>query len=58
VSGGAAVLEIQGVTKAYGERQVLRGIDLSVREHGAVALIGASGSGTSTLLRCIDAGRL
>ena len=48
------VLEVRGVTKAYGERQVLRGIDLSVREHGAIALIGASGSGKSTLLRCID----
>ena len=48
------VLEVQGVTKAYGERQVLRGIDLTVREHEAVALIGASGSGKSTLLRCID----
>jgi polar amino acid transport system ATP-binding protein len=33
---------------------VLRGIDLTVREHEAVALIGASGSGKSTLLRCID----
>jgi polar amino acid transport system ATP-binding protein len=49
-----AVLDIQGVTKAYGERAVLRGIDLSVAEHAAVALIGASGSGKSTLLRCID----
>jgi polar amino acid transport system ATP-binding protein len=49
-----AVLDIQGVTKAYGERVVLRGIDLSVAEHAAVALIGASGSGKSTLLRCID----
>ena len=49
-----AVLELQGVTKAYGERAVLRGIDLAVPEHGAVALIGASGSGKSTLLRCID----
>jgi polar amino acid transport system ATP-binding protein len=48
------VLEVRGVTKAYGERQVLRGIDLAVREHGAIALIGASGSGKSTLLRCID----
>ncbi len=48
------VLEIQGVTKAYGERAVLRGIDLRVAEHAAVALIGASGSGKSTLLRCID----
>jgi polar amino acid transport system ATP-binding protein len=50
----SAVLEIQGVTKAYGDRAVLRGIDLAVPEHAAVALIGASGSGKSTLLRCID----
>ena len=49
-----AVLELQGVTKAYGDRAVLRGIDLAVPEHAAVALIGASGSGKSTLLRCID----
>jgi polar amino acid transport system ATP-binding protein len=48
------VLELRGVTKAYGDRPVLRGIDLSVAEHAAVALIGASGSGKSTLLRCID----
>jgi polar amino acid transport system ATP-binding protein len=49
-----AVLELQGVTKAYGDVDVLRGIDLEVPEHHAVALIGASGSGKSTLLRCID----
>jgi polar amino acid transport system ATP-binding protein len=50
----SAVLEVRGVTKAYGGRPVLRGIDLEVAEHEAVALIGASGSGKSTLLRCID----
>ena len=51
---GAAVLEVRGVTKAFGAREVLRGVDLTVNEHEAVALIGASGSGKSTLLRCID----
>jgi polar amino acid transport system ATP-binding protein len=50
----ATVLEVQGVTKAYGPLEVLRGIDLAVNEHEAVVLIGASGSGKSTLLRCID----
>jgi polar amino acid transport system ATP-binding protein len=49
-----SVLEVRGVTKAYGAREVLRGIHLEVREHEAVAIIGASGSGKSTLLRCVD----
>ena len=50
----APVLDIRGVTKSFGPREVLKGIDLAVAEHQAVALIGASGSGKSTLLRCID----
>ena len=54
MSAAPPVLEVQGVTKAYGDEQVLRGVDVSVREHEAVALIGASGSGKPPLLRCID----
>jgi polar amino acid transport system ATP-binding protein len=54
MSAGKPVLEVRGVTKSFGERQVLQGIDLTIGEHEAVALIGASGSGKSTLLRCID----
>jgi polar amino acid transport system ATP-binding protein len=50
----APVLEFAGVTKSFGELQVLDGIDLEVAEHEAVAVIGASGSGKSTLLRCVD----
>jgi len=58
----AVVLE--GVRKSFGRHKVLRGIDLTVEEHGVVCLIGASGSGKSTLLRCvnliepIDSGRI
>ena len=48
------VLELRGVTKSFGELEVLHGVDLAVHEHQAVALIGASGSGKSTLLRCVD----
>ena len=48
------VIDVRGVTKSFGERQVLRGVSLTVAEHDAVALIGASGSGKSTLLRCVD----
>jgi polar amino acid transport system ATP-binding protein len=54
MSASQPVLEVRGVTKAFGEREVLGGVDLEVLEHQAVALIGASGSGKSTLLRCID----
>ena len=50
----APVLEFRGVTKAFGEREVLHGIDLAIAEHEAIALIGASGSGKSTILRCAD----
>jgi polar amino acid transport system ATP-binding protein len=50
----STVLELRGVTKCYGALEVLGGIDLRVGEHQAVALIGASGSGKSTMLRCID----
>ncbi|SBS73724.1 amino acid ABC transporter ATP-binding protein [uncultured Microbacterium sp.] len=50
----SAVLRADGLWKAFGEKQVLRGIDLTLDRHEVVALIGASGSGKSTLLRCLN----
>jgi polar amino acid transport system ATP-binding protein len=47
-------LRVDGLHKAFGDLEVLRGIDLTVAEHEVVCLIGASGSGKSTLLRCIN----
>ena len=48
------VLHLDAITKAFGDLEVLHGVDLDVHEHQAVALIGASGSGKSTILRCVD----
>ncbi|WP_322099354.1 amino acid ABC transporter ATP-binding protein [Goekera deserti] len=50
--GAGPVLDVRGVVKAFGSNVVLRGVDLSVEEHRVVALIGGSGSGKSTMLRC------
>ncbi|MDA7963989.1 amino acid ABC transporter ATP-binding protein [Ruegeria sp.] len=47
-------LELQGVVKRFGDRTVCDGIDLTVGEGQTVCLIGASGGGKSTLLRCIN----
>jgi polar amino acid transport system ATP-binding protein len=47
-------LELEQVTKSYGEMVVLNQIDLAVSEHDVVCLIGSSGSGKSTLLKCVD----
>ena len=47
-------IEIENLTKYYGNKLVLDNIDLKVKEHEVVCLIGSSGSGKSTLLRCIN----
>src|ERR1700712_1875847 len=50
-----AFLQLTGVHKHFGANHVLRGIDLGVDQHDVICLIGASGSGKSTMLRCVNA---
>jgi len=47
-------VEIRGVGKAFGTRQVLDGVDLAIGPGETVAMVGPSGGGKSTLLRCIN----
>jgi ABC-type polar amino acid transport system ATPase subunit len=48
------MVTIKSLHKKFGENEILKGIDLSIRQGEKVALIGPSGSGKSTFLRCIN----
>ena len=48
-----ALLELAGVTAGYRRLQVLWGVDLVVRDHESVVLLGANGAGKTTLLKAI-----
>ncbi|WP_265534788.1 ABC transporter ATP-binding protein [Pseudomonas saponiphila] len=47
-------LEVQDLHKSYGAHQVLKGVSLQARAGDVISLIGSSGSGKSTFLRCIN----
>ncbi|MDP9654540.1 UNVERIFIED_ORG: ABC-type polar amino acid transport system ATPase subunit [Pseudomonas putida] len=48
------MIEAKGICKAFGALQVLKGIDLKIETGEVTCLIGASGSGKSTFLRCLN----
>ena len=50
---GKEVLTISGITKAFGENQVLHGVDLEVRRGDRLAIMGPNGIGKSTLLKIV-----
>ena len=49
-----SLLQIQGVQKSYGALQVLHGVDLKVAKGEVVTIVGPSGGGKTTLLRCVN----
>jgi polar amino acid transport system ATP-binding protein len=48
------IIRVEGLRKSFGDREVLRGIDLEVATGEVVVIIGPSGCGKSTLLRCLN----
>ncbi len=64
MNGSGPVLRVDGLSKQYGGKEVLREASLSIRQGELKILIGPSGGGKSTLLQCInflvkpDAGRI
>ena len=51
---GTPILQVEGLKKSFGKLEVLRGIDEQIREGEAVSIIGPSGGGKSTFLRCLN----
>ena len=47
-------LDVKDITKSYGSNQVLKGVSLTAHAGDCVSIIGSSGSGKSTFLRCIN----
>jgi polar amino acid transport system ATP-binding protein len=64
ITSSEPMVKAEGVHKSFGRLEVLKGVSLEVQPGEVVCMIGASGSGKSTFLRCInhleriDSGRL
>lgn len=48
------VLSTRNIRKSFGDKEILRGIDLDVKKGEHIAIIGPSGSGKSTFIRCLN----
>ncbi len=48
------LIKVQGLEKSFGDLHVLKGIDAEIRRGDVMVVVGASGSGKSTFLRCLN----
>lgn len=53
-TGTPIKLQVRDIHKSYGANPVLRGVSLDAREGSVISIIGSSGSGKSTFLRCLN----
>ena len=53
-NGAQPALVVKDIHKSFGQLEVLRGISLTAKEHDVISILGSSGSGKSTFLRCIN----
>ena len=49
-----AILEVQNMSKSFGANRVLKNVSFTVEKGDVVSVIGASGNGKTTLLRCLN----
>ncbi|OSQ37822.1 ABC transporter ATP-binding protein [Thalassospira mesophila] len=54
MSTATPALKVEGMHKSFGDHEVLKGIDLTANTGDVISIIGSSGSGKSTFLRCIN----
>ena len=48
------MLQVRNLKKSFGTLEVLKGVDLDVNKGDVVAILGSSGSGKTTMLRCLN----
>jgi len=53
-ASGRTVMEVSGLAKSYGEKRVLRDVNLTIERGDRIALVGANGAGKSTLIRLLS----